>query len=81
MTADRNTINADGNDLSFVTVDITDEKGILSPNANNEIQFSLKGSGKMVRVCSGDPVSHKSYKGIKHTVRNGKMFSYYLSGK
>ncbi|HRA72028.1 MAG TPA: glycoside hydrolase family 2 TIM barrel-domain containing protein, partial [Flavobacterium sp.] len=33
LTADRNTINANGNDLSFVTVDVTDEKGVLSPNA------------------------------------------------
>jgi beta-galactosidase len=72
LTADRNTINADGNDLSFVTVDITDEKGVLSPNANNEIQFSLKGNGKIVGVCSGDPVSHESYKGTKHTALNGK---------
>ncbi len=72
LTADRNTINADGDDLSFVTVDITDEKGVLSPNANNEIQFSLKGSGKIVGVCSGDPVSHESYKGTKHTALNGK---------
>ena len=63
MSADRPTIKADGNDLSFVTVDITDANGVLSPNANNEIQFSLKGNGKIVGVCSGDPVSHESYKG------------------
>ena len=74
LTADRNTINADGNDLSFITVDITDEKGILSPNVNNEIQFSLLGNGKIVGVCSGDPVSHESYKGTKHTALNGKCF-------
>ena len=72
LTADRNTINADGDDLSFVTVEITDQKGVLSPKANNEIQFSLKGSGKIVGVCSGDPVSHESYKGTKHTALNGK---------
>lgn len=72
LTADRNIIAADGNDLSFVTVDITDKNGVLSPNANNEIQFSLKGNGKIVGVCSGDPVSHESYKGTKHTALNGK---------
>ena len=72
LTADRSTIKADENDLSFVTVDITDENGVLSPNANNEIQFSLKGNGKIVGVCSGDPVSHESYKGSKHTALNGK---------
>ncbi|MEN2401342.1 glycoside hydrolase family 2 TIM barrel-domain containing protein [Flavobacterium sp. MC2016-06] len=72
LTADRSTIKADGNDLSFVTVDILDAKGTLAPNANNEINFSLKGDGKIVGVCSGDPVSHESYKGSKHTALNGK---------
>ncbi|WP_369766034.1 glycoside hydrolase family 2 TIM barrel-domain containing protein [Flavobacterium sp. WC2429] len=72
LTADRSSINADGNDLSFVTVDILDKKGVLAPNANNEISFSLKGNGKIVGVCSGDPVSHESYKGTKHTALNGK---------
>ncbi|TDO98391.1 glycoside hydrolase family 2 TIM barrel-domain containing protein [Flavobacterium sp. 245] len=72
LTADRSTIKADGNDLSFITVDILDENGTLAPNANNEINFSLKGNGKIVGVCSGDPVSHESYKGFKHTALNGK---------
>ena len=72
LTADRSNIKADGNDLSFVTVDILDAKGILAPKANNEINFSLKGEGKIVGVCSGDPVSHESYKGSKHTALNGK---------
>lgn len=72
LTADRSTIKADGNDLSFVTIDILDAKGVLAPKANNEINFSLKGNGKIVGVCSGDPVSHESYKGSKHTALNGK---------
>ncbi|KGO84827.1 glycoside hydrolase [Flavobacterium rivuli WB 3.3-2 = DSM 21788] len=71
-TADRATIKADGNDLSFVTVDITDAKGVFAATANNEITFTLKGNGKIVGVCSGDPVSHESYKGNKHTALNGK---------
>nr|WP_315240645.1 glycoside hydrolase family 2 TIM barrel-domain containing protein [uncultured Flavobacterium sp.] len=72
LTADRSTIKADKNDLSFVTVDILDANGTLAPNANNEIHFSLKGNGKIVGVCSGDPVSHEFYKGTKHTALAGK---------
>ena len=72
LTADRSTIKADGNDLSFVTVDILDDKGNFVPTANNEINFSVEGEGKIVGVCSGDPVSHESYKGNKHTALNGK---------
>ncbi|MNS61079.1 hypothetical protein D3C72_940950 [compost metagenome] len=81
LSADRPTIKADGNDLSFVTVDITDANGVLSPNANNEIQFSLKGNGKIVGVCSGDPVSHESYKGTKHTALNGKCLVVIQAGE
>ncbi|WP_348823728.1 glycoside hydrolase family 2 TIM barrel-domain containing protein [Flavobacterium aestuarii] len=72
LTADRSTIKADGNDLSFVTADIVDANGTLAPTANNEISFSVTGNGKIVGVCSGDPVSHESYKGSKHTALNGK---------
>ena len=72
LTADRSTIKADGNDLSFVTVDILDANGILVPTSNNEIIFSVSGNGKIVGVCSGDPVSHESYKGSKHSALNGK---------
>jgi len=80
LTADRSTIKADKNDLSFVTVDILDDKGTLAPNANNEINFSLKGNGKIVGVCSGDPVSHESYKGNKHTALAGKCLVIVQSG-
>jgi len=80
LTADRSTIKADENDLSFVTVDILDQKGTLAPNANNEINFSLKGNGKIVGVSSGDPVSHESFKGTKHTALNGKCLVVIQSG-
>ncbi|SHG62211.1 glycoside hydrolase family 2 TIM barrel-domain containing protein [Flavobacterium defluvii] len=80
LTADRSTIKADKNDLSFITVDILDDKGTIAPNANNEINFSLKGNGKIVGVCSGDPVSHESYKGTKHTALAGKCLVIVQSG-
>lgn len=80
LEADRSTIKADKNDLSFVTVSILDAKGTLAPNAKNEIHFSLKGNGKIVGVCSGDPVSHESYKGTKHTALAGKCLVIIQSG-
>ncbi|WP_149205990.1 glycoside hydrolase family 2 TIM barrel-domain containing protein [Flavobacterium johnsoniae] len=80
LTADRSTIKADKNDLSFITVDILDDKETIAPNANNEINFFLKGNGKIVGVCSGDPVSHESYKGNKHTALAGKCLVIVQSG-
>ena len=53
--ADRATIRADGNDLSFVTVRVLDAQGALVPRANNRIHFSIEGPGEIVATDNGDP--------------------------
>ncbi|WP_281753010.1 beta-galactosidase GalB [Neptunitalea chrysea] len=72
LSADRSSIIADGNDLSFITVEITDIDNVLHPTANNEIYFSVKGPGEIVGVASGDPTNHESFKGTQHRALNGK---------
>ena len=81
LEADRVTINADGNDLSFITVSITDEDGNLAPRAGNEIHFEISGGGKIVGVASGDPTNHESFKGTKHSALNGKCLVIVQAGK
>jgi beta-galactosidase len=71
LKADRNVIQADGNDLSFVTATIVDKNGITVPDANNLVQFKISGQGFIAGVDSGDPTSHESFKGDKHTALNG----------
>ncbi|MNL33712.1 hypothetical protein D3C87_1556390 [compost metagenome] len=50
LTADRKTIKADSQDLVYVTVEITDEKGVLNANADNELTFKVSGAGTIVGV-------------------------------
>ncbi|HJS56289.1 MAG TPA: beta-galactosidase GalB, partial [Chitinophagaceae bacterium] len=38
-TADRNMITADGKDLSFITISVTDKNGLTVPEANNKVSF------------------------------------------
>ncbi|MDQ6904905.1 MAG: glycoside hydrolase family 2, partial [Bacteroidota bacterium] len=71
LKADRSLINADGNDLSFITVMVADKNGIMVPTADNLIHFIISGEGFIAGVDSGDPVSHESFKGDKHTAMNG----------
>ncbi|MFL9843565.1 glycoside hydrolase family 2 TIM barrel-domain containing protein [Flavobacterium rhizosphaerae] len=80
-TADREAIAADGYDLSYITINVTDTNGIFVPTANNQISFTLKGDGKIIGVCSGDPVSHEPYKAQKHTAWMGKCLVIIQSGK
>ncbi len=72
LTPDRNEINADGDDLSFVTVETLDADGIPVPTANNEIQFKIENGATIAGVDNGNPVSHESMKGSSIKMFNGK---------
>jgi beta-galactosidase len=62
LIADRKIINADGKDLSFVTVRITDANGNLVPDADNLVRFAVQGDAFIAGVDNGDPVSHEPFK-------------------
>ncbi|ADV49788.1 Beta-galactosidase [Cellulophaga algicola DSM 14237] len=61
LVADRNTIKADGKDLSFVSVSIEDKDGNLCPNAANLINFKVEGAGVLEAVGNGNSASLESF--------------------
>lgn len=72
LTPDRKMIKADGYDLSFVTVEVLDRKGLLHPNADNEIHFTVKGAGEIVGVGNGNQRSLESFQAKKRQAYNGR---------
>jgi len=81
VTPDRSEIKGDGNDLSFVTVDVVDANGIIVPNAENLIKFQVQGSGRVVGVDNGNPVSHESFKASERKAFHGKCLVVLQSGE
>jgi len=57
LTPDRKTISTGGMDLSYIVVEAFDKNGNLSPLADNQIDFSIKGPGTIAGVGNGDPQS------------------------
>ena len=47
-------VQADGQDLSFVTVEALDAEGRLQSNADQEVQFAISGPGVIAAVGNGD---------------------------
>jgi beta-galactosidase len=72
LKADRSKIKADGDDLSFVTIEILDRNGVLVPKASHLVKFNVNGEGFIAGVDSGNPVSLESFKASQHTAMNGK---------
>lgn len=71
LEADRNALNTSGKDLSFITVKVVDEKGIVVPDAQDLITFEVTGEGFIAGVDNGDPVSHESFKASKRKIFHG----------
>src|SRR5690606_7478674 len=42
LSADRTSIDADGKDLSFITVDVLDENGVIVPRASDQLTFDIE---------------------------------------
>ncbi len=71
LSADRNRIKADGYDLSFVTVRITDKNGLIVPRANNTLQFSIEGPGEIVATDNGDATNLVAFPSKEREAFNG----------
>ncbi len=50
VNVDRSEIAAGGQDLAFVIVDITDDKGVLQLNAENQLKFKVEGPAEIIAV-------------------------------
>ncbi len=71
VTADRETIAADGSDLSFVTIEIADQNGLVVPGTNNLIEFSIFGPGEIIATDNGDQTDMTSFASLQRNAFNG----------
>ncbi|MDD4991838.1 MAG: beta-galactosidase GalB [Paludibacter sp.] len=81
LTPDRTIITADGKDLSFVTVEITDKDGNLCPHAQRLLFFKTDGVGNLKALCNGNPIDHTSFSSNYMHVFNGKLVAIVASTK
>ncbi|MEO7577523.1 MAG: DUF4982 domain-containing protein, partial [Massilia sp.] len=71
LTPDRASLRADGTDLSFVTVAITDKDGKTVPRTHNPVRFTVSGPGELVATDNGDATSHVAFQSPERQAFNG----------
>ncbi len=71
LQADRSAIAADGKDLSFVTLQMVDDEGLLVPNAMSQVEFSIEGPGEIVATDNGDPTDMTEFPSNQRNAFNG----------
>ena len=65
LSADKNAIKANGEDIAMITVDAKDKNNLHVSTADNEISFTIDGPGKIIGVGNGDPTSTEPDKYIE----------------
>jgi beta-galactosidase len=80
LSADRAVISADGQDLSYITVELTDSNGLRNPKADNLVKFEIDGPGTIAGVGNGNPVSLESYQTDSRKAWQGRCLVIIRSG-
>lgn len=75
LTADRTSLRADGQDLSFVVVEALDGSGQPHPNADQQVTFALEGAGILAAVGNADMFSEEPYRGNGRKLFHGKALA------
>ena len=74
-------LKADGDDLAFITVSLTDEAGTLIPQADDQLTFEVSGAGTFEAVCNGDATSLESFKQPTMKLFSGQLVIIVRSAK
>jgi beta-galactosidase len=72
LSADRQQLTANGQDLSYVTITLHDATGNICPNAADLLKFGISGPGTIVGVGNANPMSTESYQLPQRSAWRGK---------
>lgn len=75
LTPDKNTLNADGEDLIFLTIDTLDENGVPVTNGRSRMHVSVTGAGRLIGLDNGDSTDLDPYKGTSRKLFSGKLLA------
>lgn len=56
-TVNRDTLNANGDDLAYITVQVADKDGNIVPTDTRRVKYSVSGAGTFEATANGDPTS------------------------
>ncbi|HEY4289596.1 MAG TPA: beta-galactosidase GalB [Puia sp.] len=71
LMADRKRVDADGKDLSFITVRVVDSKGTTVPESGRVVRFAVSGPGEIVATDNGDAADLTSFASSERAVFGG----------
>lgn len=61
LTSNRDVLDANGDDLAYITVQVADKDGNIVPDAEPSVKFKVTGDGSFRATANGDPTSLRDF--------------------
>jgi len=75
LTPDRRQLTANGQDLSFIQIELVDKKGTIDPNAARRLTISVDGPGTLAGAGNADMTDTDSYAGSSRKAWHGRALA------
>ncbi len=71
---------ADGHDLAYLPIALTDDDGILRPLADRSVTVTVEGAATLLGLGSGEPITEERFAGSSHRTFNGRALAVLRAG-
>ncbi|MCH5266214.1 MAG: DUF4982 domain-containing protein [Lachnospiraceae bacterium] len=75
LIPDKDSLQADGEDLLFVEINTLDKDGIFVANSRSRVQVNVTGAGRLVGLDNGDSTDFEQYKGTCRKLFSGRLLA------
>lgn len=75
LTAENSMFRANGTDLMFIDIDAYDKEGVFVANANNRVNVTVTGAGRLIGLDNGDSTDYDEYKGTSRRLFSGRLLA------
>ena len=72
LTPERDRISANGNDLVYVNLSLTDVNGVIKPAMDKKITLVVEGNGTLLGFGSANPYTEETFSQASHTTYYGR---------
>lgn len=80
VTPETNVLKANGEDLAYIAVNVTDREGIVKVLEEKTVHVKVEGAGTLQGIGSGSPRTMEKYTGTSFTTYYGRMIAVIRSG-
>ena len=80
VRSESNQLLADGSDLAYIPIALTDAAGILRPLADRQVTVEVSGAGTLLGLGSAQPITEEGFSTTRHSTYWGRVLAVVRAG-